>query len=508
MNYPKNRGLALLIAIAGLGGFLYGVDFGVIAAAEPYMKALGIYSEMQISQVVGAVLLGGIIASLTAGILAEKFGRKRMIVVSAMMFLVAIPIVSLSLGSYPVEVFGPRSRADAMPIRVDLLFCALFAGRVLQGMSAGYMAVIMPMYLTETLPPSIRGRGTGVFQFCLGLGLVVAAGAGCLVATYYGASDAKELSQSGMAAAWRANFWWTMLPVAVLFFGSLRLPESPVWLKKKFESLKVRKFESVEVGESGSPNADGDISNPQTLKPSNLQTSQTSQTSQTLLQRRYVVPFLLACLVLTFNKTTGMSSFTSYLVTILHSAGFEGIYANWGQLAVKLTNMLVTIAAAALVDRKGRTWLLRVGTGGMTLGLAAIGSVFLAIEHFGMQANNFTGLLTMFAFFFMQVFYALGPGLCVWLVLSELMPARIRANGMAIALFMNQLVAWGLASWFRPWVKAWGWSSMFFFFAVNGVLYFITACFIPETKGKSLDELENLFSAPDEKTKAERQASA
>ena len=129
----------------------------------------------------------------------------------------------------------------------------------------------------------------------------------------------------------------------------------------------------------------------------------------------------------------------------------------------------------------------------MTIGLAAIGSVFLAIERFGVQANNFTGLVTMFAFFFMQVFYALGPGLCVWLVLSELMPLRIRANGMAIALFMNQFVAWGLASWFRPWVAAWGWSSMFFFFAVNGVLYFITACFIPETKGKTLDELEHLF---------------
>ena len=207
-----------------------------------------------------------------------------------------------------------------------------------------------------------------------------------------------------------------------------------------------------------------------------------------------MLPFLLAVAVLTLNKTTGMSSFTSYLVSILQGAGFEGIFANWGQLAVKLTNMLVTIAAAALVDRKGRTWLLKVGTGGMTIGLAAIGSVFLAIERFGVQANNFTGLLTLFSFFFMQVFYALGPGLCVWLVLSELMPSRIRANGMAIALFMNQLVAYGLASTFRPWVAAWGWSSMFFFFAVNGVLYFATACFIPETKGKSLEELEHLFS--------------
>ena len=436
----------LILIIAGLGGFLYGVDFGVIAAAEPYMKALGVYSESQISQVVGAVLLGGLFSSITAGWLCDFFGRKKMIVASAAMFLAAIPVVCLSLD----------------------VFSLLFAGRVLQGMSAGYMAVVMPMYLTETLPPAVRGRGTGVFQFFLGLGLVIAAGAGCLVATYYGASDAAGLDAVGMAAAWRANFWWTMAPVAVLFVGSLRLPESPVWLERKRGGTRSCASED-DLGRAG------------------------ARPPQSLLQRRYVVPFLLACLVLTFNKTTGMSSFTSYLVTILHSAGFEGIYANWGQLAVKLTNMLVTLAAAALVDRKGRTWLLRVGTGGMTIGLAAIGSVFLAIERFGVQPNNFTGLLTMFAFFFMQVFYALGPGLCVWLVLSELMPTRIRANGMAIALFMNQLVAWGLASWFRPWVAAWGWSSMFFFFAANGVGYFVVSLFIPETKGKSLKELETLF---------------
>ena len=95
MSDVKNKGSALLIAIAGLGGFLYGVDFGVIAAAEPYMKAMGVYSEGQISHIVGAVLLGGILSSLTAGMLAEWFGRKRMIVASAVMFLVAIPIVSL-----------------------------------------------------------------------------------------------------------------------------------------------------------------------------------------------------------------------------------------------------------------------------------------------------------------------------------------------------------------------------------------------------------------------------
>ena len=438
-----NMHIRLLLTVAGLGGMLYGIDFGVIAAAEPYMKAMGIYSDSKISHIVGAVLLGGLVSSITSGWLCDFFGRKKTIVLSSAMFLAAIPAVSLSLGCYP----------------------ALFAGRVLQGMSAGYMAVAMPMYLAEVLPADIRGRGTGVFQFFLGFGLVIAAGVGCLIATWYGASDTADAA--GRVAAWGANFWWTMLPVAALFALSLYLPESPVWLNKK-ESASRR------------------------LSPSSSRTSPAAG-FRSLLSRRYVVPFLLAVLVLTFNKTTGMSSFTSYLVTILHEAGFEGIFANWGQLAVKLTNMLVTVAAAALVDRKGRTWLLKVGTGGMTIGLAAIGTMFLAIERFGVEANNFTGLMTLSAFFFMQVFYALGPGICVWLVLSELMPTRIRANGMAIALFMNQLVAWGLASWFRPWVAEWGWASMFYFFAVNGVLYFITACFIPETKGKPLEELEHLF---------------
>ena len=137
----------------------------------------------------------------------------------------------------------------------------------------------------------------------------------------------------------------------------------------------------------GTKHADGEIS------PASLNKSEGG-----ILQRRYLIPVLLAILVLTFNKTTGMSSFTSYLVSILQQSGFEGMFANYGQFVVKLTNMTVTIFAAAVIDRVGRTKLLKIGTGGMTIGLACIGSVFLAIERFGVEANNFTGLLTLISF--------------------------------------------------------------------------------------------------------------
>ncbi len=432
-----------LLAIGGLGGLLYGIDFGVIAVSMPYIKALKIYTDAEVSWIVGAVMFGGILASATAGVLCDRLGRKAMIAAAAALFLVAIPIVCFSGTSLAV----------------------MLTGRVLQGMSAGYMAVVMPMYLAECLPADLRGRGTGIFQLFLGIGLVTAAAVGILIAAIYGAADAsaETVPDAAKSLAWRVNFWWTMLPVAVLFVGSLFLKESPVWQAMRAEA-NVAAATNETVGEQ-----------------------------PPLLSRRYVIPFVLAVLVLTFNKTIGMSSIVAYAVSLFQKAGLSGALANVGDLSLKGTNLVVTLLAVALVDRKGRTWLLKVGTAGMTVGLFLIGVLFLAIEQGWMAASPVSGFVTLAAFLLMQMFYSLGPGICVWLVLSELMPARIRANGMAIALFANQFVAWGLASSFFPMVNAWGYGPVFFGFAVSGILYFLTVLFIPETKGMPLEKIEHLF---------------
>ena len=432
-----------LLAIGGLGGLLYGIDFGVIAVSMPYIKALKIYTDAEVSWIVGAVMFGGILASATAGVLCDRLGRKAMIAAAAALFLVAIPIVCFSGTSLAV----------------------MLTGRVLQGMSAGYMAVVMPMYLAECLPADLRGRGTGIFQLFLGIGLVTAAAVGILIAAIYGAADAsaEAVPDAAKSLAWRVNFWWTMVPVAVLFVGSLFLGESPVWQAMR-EKANVTAATNETVGE-----------NPP------------------LLSRRYVIPFVLAVLVLTFNKTIGMSSIVAYAVSLFQKAGLSGALANVGDLSLKGTNLVVTLLAVALVDRKGRTWLLKVGTAGMTVGLFLIGALFLAIERGWMTASPVSGFVTLAAFLLMQMFYSLGPGICVWLVLSELMPARIRANGMAVALFANQFVAWGLASSFFPMVNAWGYGPVFFGFAVSGILYFLTVLFIPETKGMPLEKIEHLF---------------
>lgn len=438
-------GYWFLLAVGGLGGLLYGIDFGVIAVSMPYIKALKIYTDAEVSWIVGAVMFGGILASATAGVLCDRLGRKKMISSAAVLFLVAVPVVCFSGESLAI----------------------MLTGRILQGMSAGYMAVVMPMYLAESLPPEIRGRGTGIFQLLLGIGLVSAALAGIIISWIYGAADAAAdvVSNESKSIAWRVNFWWSTIPVAVLFVSSLFLKESPVWLKMRGASPK---------GEASTvPSSKGG----------------------TLLRRKYVIPFVLAVLVLTFNKTIGMGSIVAYAVTLFQKSGLSGTLGNVGDLALKVTNLLMTLVAVALVDKKGRTWLLKVGTAGLTVGLFAIGALFLAIEKGVLSATPLTGFVTLGAFLAMQTFYSIGPGICVWLVLSELMPARIRANGMAIALFVNQLTAWGLASTFFPMVNAWGYGPVFFGSAVTGIFYFVTVLFIPETKGRTLEEIENLFES-------------
>lgn len=438
-------GYWFLLAVGGLGGLLYGIDFGVIAVSMPYIKALKIYTDAEVSWIVGAVMFGGILASATAGVLCDRLGRKKMISSAAALFLAAVPVVCFSGESLAI----------------------MLTGRILQGMSAGYMAVVMPMYLAESLPPEIRGRGTGIFQLLLGIGLVSAALAGIIISWIYGAADAAAdvVSNESKSIAWRVNFWWSTIPVAVLFVSSLFLKESPVWLKMRGASPK---------GEARTvPSSEGG----------------------TLLRRKYVIPFVLAVLVLTFNKTIGMGSIVAYAVTLFQKAGLSGTLGNVGDLALKVTNLLMTVVAVALVDKKGRTWLLKVGTAGLTVGLFVIGALFLAIEKGVLSATPLTGFVTLGAFLAMQTFYSIGPGICVWLVLSELMPARIRANGMAIALFVNQLTAWGLASTFFPMVNAWGYGPVFFGSAVTGIFYFVTVLFIPETKGRTLEEIENLFES-------------
>ena len=232
-----------LLIMAGLGGLLYGVDVGVIAAALPYIERTSTFNQAEIGWIVGMALWGSLPSSLVAGLLAEWFGRKKMIVASALLFLISIPVICAS---------GFFEGGN---------FWMMVGGRAMQGAAAGLFGVIVPMYLAECLDADSRGKGTGMFQLLLTIGLVFVAVIGFVVTSFVGDSvkvvAGKAVANGVEAAAvtfemikswvepaqipswvraWQTIFLVSCIPGIVLFVGAFRLKESSRWRRRRRRS--------------------------------------------------------------------------------------------------------------------------------------------------------------------------------------------------------------------------------------------------------------------------------
>jgi MFS family permease len=576
-----------LLLVAGLGGLIYGIDVGIIGGALPYLEATSHLDAAQLSVIVAAVLLGSVISTLFAGLLADWLGRKPLMILSGLTFVFSIPVIALSQG------YGP-----------------LFLGRLLQGISGGFIGVVVPLYLAECLSARDRGKGTGVFQWMLTLGIVAAAAVG-MYFSYRVAEVAVAASADTLFHfkdhVWRQIFWVSFPPGVLFVLGSLLVSESPRWLFKRGKSaaaltalLRSRSNEqaALELGEMETRAAQ------ETARSADAG----HKLHDSLLRRKYAIPFLLACLILCCNTATGINSIIGFNTNILLQSGLSDLQAHWGYVIFTTVNFLMTMVGMMLVDRKGRKFLLILGTSGIIVSIVSVGILFLRTEKASVDARelvqtmvrpnqeltlqfdpgaagellrangagaeqidskrasmaiiysygdftaatNFVrsddaaaapiqisranclpankiqalfknpfadlaaaqraplhidkaligqvpsarhGWMVAIGLYIFMAFFAVGPGVCVWLALSELMPTRIRSNGMSIALVINQLVSTTLAGIFLPFVSKHGYSSIFFLFAACTVVYFIVAAFfLPETKGKTLEEIEAHFA--------------
>ena len=355
---------AFLLLVAGLGGLLYGVDVGIIGGAYPYLAATSSLTPPQLSYIVAAVLLGSVFSTLFAGLLADWMGRKPLMILSGVAFAISIPIIALSQG------FDP-----------------LFFGRLLQGISGGFIGIVVPLYLAECLGASNRGRGTAIFQWMLTLGIVAAA----LVGMYYSyrvqsvaaASDAATLF-AFKKQAWR-NIFWVSLPPGILFIlGSLAVSESPRWL-----FLRGRRDRAhAALLRSRSPQqAELELNEMVEASHQNSQKSAGQRTRERLLQRKYVIPFLLALVILSCNTATGINSIVGYNAGILMQSGLSDLQAHWGYVLFTTINFLMTMVGMFLVDRKGRKFLLIVGTSGIIVSLIGVGTLFLRTEKLNVDSG-------------------------------------------------------------------------------------------------------------------------
>ena len=583
---------AFLLLVAGLGGLLYGIDVGIIGGAVPYLQATSGLTASQLSFIVAAVLLGSVFSTLFSGLLADWMGRKPLMILSGCAFVVSIPMIALASG------YGP-----------------LLCGRLLQGASGGLIGVVVPLYLAECLAASSRGKGTAIFQWMLTLGIVAAA----LMGMYF-SYRVDAVAKLGNADAlfrfkdhaWRSIFWVSLPPGVVFLLGSLFVTESPRWL---FQQGKKARAQAALLKSRSPEQAALELEEMEaTAHTARAKAGQ--QVRDSLLRRKYAIPFLLACVILFCNTATGVNSIIGYNTGILLQSGLSDLRAHWGYVIFTVINFLATMIGIALVDRKGRKFLLVLGTSGAIVALASVALLFRTTEKLSVDcrdavqslvspnqevalrfdpaeagrllagqensakgnagpgdagqidssraslaiiysyggftaATNFVrsddaaavpieitrascvpanriealfrnplanlneartaplmiqkalvgrvpeakhGWLVALGLYVFMAFYALGPGVVVWLALSELMPTRIRSNGMSIALVINQLVSTTLAAIFLPFVSKHGYSSMFFLFAGFTVVYFLVAAFfLPETKGKTLEEIEAHF---------------
>src|SRR5580658_7589329 len=343
----------LLLLVAGLGGLLYGVDVGIIGGALPYLEATSGLSASQLSVIVAAVLLGSVISTLFSGLLADWLGRKPLMVISGAIFVLSIPVIALSHG------FGP-----------------LFLGRLLQGISGGLVGMVVPLYLAECLSAQDRGKGTGAFQWLLTLGIFSAA----LIGIYYSYRVAGLISSNTPAVllsvkdqAWRRIFWMSMPPGILFLGGSLFVAESPRWLFRR-----GRKQQALAA-----------LQRSRTVEQARIELEEMEQTSlssnggvfkDSLLRRKYVLPFLLACIILFCNTATGINSIIGYNTDILLQSGLSDLHAHWGYVLFTFMNFLMTLVGMTLVDRKGRKFLLILGTSGIIVCLLFVGILFLRTE--------------------------------------------------------------------------------------------------------------------------------
>ena len=311
-----------LLVVAGLGGLLYGVDVGIISGALPYLEATSGLTAGQLSFIVAAVLLGSVVSTLFAGMLADWMGRKKLMALSGILFVASIPMIALAHG------YGP-----------------LVLGRLLQGISAGLIGVVVPLYLAECLGASNRGKGTGIFQWLLTLGIVAAALIAIFFSLWLGRVEALGDAQKLFAAkdlAWRSIFWVSLPPGILFVIGSLMVAESPRWLfrcgKKDLARTALLRSRTDEQAEIELKEME------ETVAAEKAKTSATGEKiRESLLRRKYVIPFVLACVILACNQATGVNSIIGYNATILIQAGLSDERAHLGYLILTLVNFLVPI---------------------------------------------------------------------------------------------------------------------------------------------------------------------
>ena len=436
-------GIYVIAIISGISGILFGYDTGVISGAILYIETeFGLNSFMK-EFVVSAVLIGALIGAFMGGSLADRYGRRKMIIVAAIVF--------------GVGAIGTSLTPDVV---------ILIIGRIIVGIAIGMASFIAPLYISEISPPKIRGRLVTFNQLFITIGIVVS-----------------YLVDFGLSLVllpvinWRFMLGLAFIPAVILLVAMIYMPNSPRWL---ISHGKMDLARSILIELRKKDDVSDEVNEITTSL--NKQKRGIIELSSPLIKPAMIVGAGLAI----FQQVTGINTIIYYAPTIFQFAGFPSSAAIFVTVLVGLMNVGFTVVALLLLDRLGRRKLLLIGLVGMSGSLILLGIVF-----FLPTLLSQVGTLAVVSLMAYVAFFAIGLGPVFWLLISEIYPLKARGLAMSIVTDVN----WGfnliVAFTFLTLVQSLGFSGTFWIYAVVGIGALIfTYLYVPETKDRTLEEIE------------------
>ena len=435
--------LYVIAIVASLGGLLSGYDTGVISGALLFINDTWDLNDASQGLVVSAVLIGAVIGAATNGILADIFGRKKIIMATSVIFI---------LGSI-MCAFAPN-------------VIVLIVSRIFVGLAVGIVNFVVPLYLSEISPKHLRGTLVSLYQWAIT--------AGILFSYFINAIFAHAVYN------WRWMLFAGVVPATILFIGMLFMKDTPRWLvsKNKEEQAKeaLRKIE---------PNSD--IENEieeikRTLSNSN------EQDSKFIFRKWMIMPFVVGIGIMFAQICTGINTIIYYAPTIFKSAGFDShITAIYATTGIGVVNFLMTIVALYFTDKLGRKPLLYFGLTGVMLSLFALGASYSFADVLG-DTQKWVAVGSLITYI---ICFAMSLGPVGWILVSEVFPLKIRGISMSICTVSNFAFNFFVVASFPVLLHKFGGALTFWGFGVVSILCIIFVYFfVPETKGISLEKIE------------------
>jgi SP family arabinose:H+ symporter-like MFS transporter len=438
------KGYVILISVvAALGGLLFGFDTAVISGTINFIQPYFGLSEAGLGWTVSSLLFGCIAGVFLAGKAGDHYGRKKVLMAAALLFF--------------ISAVGSASSHS--------LFFFLFS-RILGGIAVGVASILSPMYIAELAPAKYRGTLVSLNQLAIVIGILVA-----------------FFSNYLLVGTGENNWRWMLLvmaaPAVLLFFSLFLVPESPRWLVARNRNDEAMK---VLIKTSGKVLAAAELKEiEETLK------NQDESTFRDLLAPKIKPLLFIGIILAVFQQITGINTIMYYAPKIFANVGQSNDSALLQTILIGGTNLVFTLVAMVLIDRFGRKLLIVIGSTGMMLMLAGLSALYFT--------NQTSGVLVLLFILGYIAFFAASLGPALWVVAAELFPNRLRSKGMSIAIVSLWIACTVVSIAFPVMLEKLSGGITFLIFALiclANLLYVLK--YVPETKGKTLEELEKEFS--------------